>query len=130
MLILAIRTDQPEASLALYQDSKELAGSRWLAHRQLADTIHEKIRNLLESRSLDFRDLEGLVVFRGPGSFTGLRIGISVANALAEGLSIPIVSAIGDQWQEEGCKRLELSENEKIVLPEYGAPPKVTRPKK
>lgn len=130
MLVLTIRTDKPEAEVALYKGGELLVGNSWLAHRRLADMIHTKIKDLLENKSLTLTDLGGVVVFSGPGSFTGLRIGISVANALAEGLNIPIVSATGDQWQEEGCRYLELSENEKIVVPEYGAPPKVTQPKK
>lgn len=130
MLILTIRTDRPEAELSLYKDGQKVAHYEWLAHRQLADTIHIKIKELLESRQLGLKDLEGLVVFKGPGSFTGLRIGISIANALADALGIPIVASSGEDWQETGRRRLEASENEKIVLPEYGAAPNITKPRK
>jgi tRNA threonylcarbamoyladenosine biosynthesis protein TsaB len=130
MTILTIRTDKPEAELGLWQDGKEQAGITWLAHRQLAETIHTKITDLLESRELTLQDIQGLVCYKGPGSFTGLRIGLSVGNALAYSLNMPIVSASGEKWQAEGITRLEKNENEHTALPEYGAPVFTTQQKK
>ena len=130
MTILTLRTDKPEAELALYNDDEALTSLAWEAHRRLAETIHQKIREVLEGHSLTVHDLEGVVVFRGPGSFTGLRIGSSVANALAEGLQIPIVCSGGESWQDEGCARLVKGENDRVVIPEYGSPPHVTQQKR
>ncbi len=48
------------------------------------------IEKLLKSRKLEFKDLEEIEVETGPGSFTGLRVGVSVANALGFALGIPI----------------------------------------
>ncbi len=48
------------------------------------------IEKLLKSQKLEFKDLEGIEVDKGPGSFTGLRVGVSVANALGFALSIPV----------------------------------------
>lgn len=48
------------------------------------------ILKLLKHRMLDFSDLEGVEVEEGPGSFTGLRVGVSVANALGFALNIPV----------------------------------------
>lgn len=130
MLILTIRTDKPDAEIGLFDAETKLAYSAWAAHRQLAETIHSKIKEMLDSQGRGLDDLQGLVVYRGPGSFTGLRIGLSVANALAYGLGIPIASAIGKDWLAEGCQALAAGKNEKQALPEYGAPPHVTSPKK
>jgi tRNA threonylcarbamoyladenosine biosynthesis protein TsaB len=130
MLILTIRTDKPEAELGLFNNSTKLAYSIWLADRQLAETIHLKIKELLESQGRKLEDLEGIVVFKGPGSFTGLRIGLSVANALAYGLRIPIISRTGKTWLEQGAGALEQGKNEEITAPEYGSPPHITAPKK
>jgi tRNA threonylcarbamoyladenosine biosynthesis protein TsaB len=130
MLILTIRTDKPEAEIGLYQDETQLAYDIWQADRKLSDTIHQRLRTLLESKSYNLKDLEGIAVLKGPGSFTGLRIGITVANALAEGLTIPIVGAEGEDWIRGSIKLLGTGNNEQIVLPEYGAPPHITMPKK
>lgn len=129
MLILTIRTDKPEAEVGLYQDETQLAYDVWPAHRELSDTIHKKIAEILSVKGATFRDIEGIVCYKGPGSFTGLRIGITVADALAYGLDIPIVSA-ADDWIEQGIRRLKSGENERIALPHYGAPVHITRQKK
>lgn len=130
MLTLTIRTDKPEAELGLFQDDGKLAYSSWPAHRQLAETIHHKIKELLESQGRGLKDLQGVAVYKGPGSFTGLRIGLSVANTLADSLGLPIVSETGETWIEQACARLRKGGNEKIALPEYGAEPHITEQKK
>lgn len=130
MLILTIRTDKPEAEIGLFDDDIKLAYSIWQAHRQLAETIHKKIQELLESQGRKLEDVEGLVAWQGPGSFTGLRIGLSVANALAYGLKIPIVATTGRDWLASGRQALAQGRNDQLARPEYGAPPHVTVPKK
>jgi tRNA threonylcarbamoyladenosine biosynthesis protein TsaB len=130
MLVLIIRTDKPEAEIGLFNETEKLSYITWQAHRQLAETIHLKIKQLLEDSSKTLKDLEAIAVFKGPGSFTGLRIGLSVANAFAAGLQIPIVGTSGENWITDGLSRLQSDENEEIVLPEYGAPVKTTKPRK
>jgi tRNA threonylcarbamoyladenosine biosynthesis protein TsaB len=129
MLILTLRTDKPESEIGLYDGETQLAYEVWEAHRRLAETIHNKIRALLKVQSKELKNVQGVVVYKGPGSFTGLRIGVSVANALAYGLSVPVIGANG-AWIENGIKRLQAGENDKTVLPEYGSPAHVTSPKK
>jgi tRNA threonylcarbamoyladenosine biosynthesis protein TsaB len=129
MLVLTIRTDKPEAEVGLYDGQKQLAYEVWHAHRELSVTIHQKIEGLLAGQGKRLEDLEGIVGFAGPGSFTGLRIGLTVANALAYGLQIPVV-AQKDNWIEPGIVRLEAGKRDKIALPEYGAPAHITQQKK
>lgn len=131
MIILAIKTDNPVAELSLWNDSNELGVFSWEAHRQLADTIHVKLLELLDSQTLDLRDIEGIIVYKGPGSFTGLRIGISVANALAYSLNRPIASEGGDSdWKTCAIERLINGDNEQTAVPFYGADANITAPKK
>lgn len=130
MLIISLRTDKPEAELGLYTDATQLAYLTWPAHRELAETIHLKISALLKNNPKTLQDIQGIVVFKGPGSFTGLRIGLTVANALAYGLSVPIVCQEDPQWLERGIERLVKGETEKVALPEYGALPHITQQKK
>ena len=74
MIILTIRTDNPEAEIGLYENEKQLAYKTWQAHRSLAETIHIKIKELLNEANKSLDDIEGIACFKGPGSFTGLRI--------------------------------------------------------
>lgn len=129
MLILTIRTDKPEAEISLYKDDQQLTSLTWPAHRQLAETIHIKIKELLESQGHTLSDIQGIAAFQGPGSFTGLRIGLSVANALADAKNIPIVAVMGDDWIVRGQQRLLKGENDQLVLPEYGSAPHITLPR-
>lgn len=130
MLILTVRTDKPEAEIGLYDNQRQLAYVTWQAHRELAETIQQRIDNLLRQQGKQLSDLRGAVVFKGPGSFTGLRIGLSVANALAYALKLPIVAGTGDDWLLGGIAKLVKGQNEQITLPEYGAEPHITRQKK
>lgn len=130
MIILTVRTDNPEAEIGLFDDQNQLAYKKWHAHRELSNTIHAKIKELLVSRQKDFDDIGGIVCFEGPGSFTGLRIGLTVADALARGLDIPIVATQGKIWLEQGIARLLAGQNDHIVLPHYGAPVHITQQKK
>lgn len=130
MLILTLRTDKPEAEIGLYSDDKQITHLSWEAHRKLAETIHQQIKVLLEEHKISYKNLEGIVIYKGPGSFTGLRIGFSVANALSDSLSIPIVSENNDNWALNGITRILSGNNDKIAIPEYGSPAKVTTQKK
>ncbi len=130
MIVLAIKTDQPKAEVALLIEGETKVELTWEAHRQLAETLHSKIDELLKSNNKSQKDLGGIVCYKGPGSFTGLRIGMSVGNALAYGLEIPVVGAGGTGWQEDGVARLVAGENEKSALPEYGGEIHITKPRK
>lgn len=128
-MILILRTDNPKAEVGLYEDQKQLAYKSWQAHRQLSETIHKTIKENLDSIQKDWSDITGIVYYKGPGSFTGLRIGAAVANAISETQKIPLVNQNGQNWIEDGLRALQNGQNEPAI-PEYGSEPKVTTPKK
>ncbi len=130
MIILTICTDKPEVELGVYDNDKMLAVENWEAYRTLSDTIFYKLKDLLNNSSKEIGDLEGIVCFKGPGSFTGLRIGLSVGNALSFARSVPIVATNGEGWVQKGTKKLLSGENERVALPEYGAPVHTTEQRK
>lgn len=129
MIILTIRTDKPESEVGVYDDEKQLAHTTWQAHRELAETLHKTIIDTLMKADVRLHQLEGIVGYRGPGSFTGLRIGLSVANALAYSLAIPVVATDGEAWLQDGISELLDGLNQKVAMPEYGAEPNITAPK-
>ncbi len=130
MNIITIRTDKPESEIGIYQQATPLAYYTWSANRELAETIHKVIEEQLTKQNLEYKDINAIVFYKGPGSFTGLRIGASVANALASSLNVSIVGETGNDWISEGISRLNDGENDKIVVPEYGSEPNITKPKK
>lgn len=129
MKILLLRTDKPEAEIMLYDGETQLSKIQWLAHRRLAETIHIKIKEILQDQNLKISDIQAIAVFKGPGSFTGLRIGISVANALADSLNVPIVARNGDSWVIDSVYSLQQGANQQLISPDYGAEPHITKPK-
>jgi tRNA threonylcarbamoyladenosine biosynthesis protein TsaB len=126
MIILTIRTDKPEAEIGLYKDAQQLGYKIWQAHRALAETLHSTIRDELEAHGLQLSDIKGIVCYKGPGSFTGLRIGLTAGNAFSYALDVPIVGETGEDWQQTGIGRLQGGENEQITMPEYGADVHIT----
>jgi len=130
-MILALKTDSPEAYIGLYDDDGQLAGhDTWRADRTLARDLLAHIDALLGSHECSWDDIRGIIVFEGPGSFTGLRIGLMVANTIAYARSCPIVGSRGDDWLDKGLTRLRRRENDHSVMPEYGAQPRITQPKR
>jgi tRNA threonylcarbamoyladenosine biosynthesis protein TsaB len=130
MYILTLRTDNPTAEIGIYNDEKQIALEQWQAHRQLAETLHKKIQNILESAQLQWTDIQGVVCYKGPGSFTGLRIGASVANALAANNNIPIVGTSGENWAHDGIQQLLAGDTQSVIVPEYGMPVHITQARK
>ena len=130
MKILTIRTDKPVAEIGLYKDQERHAYKTWEAHRQLSSTIHTEIHKLLESKDKDWQDVEGIVFFIGPGSFTGLRIGAAVANTVATTLGVPIAGTNGDDWIQVGIEIVKTGKTPKLIVPFYGRDPHITTPRK
>ena len=124
-MIVALQTSNPICHVWI--DGHE---HTWEAGRTLAHGLLSFLESSLKEHGAGFSDVRGLVVFRGPGSFTGLRIGITVMNTIAASESIPIVGATGDRWLAEGRERLARSEDDRIVLPEYGSEAHITKPVK
>jgi tRNA threonylcarbamoyladenosine biosynthesis protein TsaB len=130
-MIITIRTDKPEAEVEIFSpQGEQLSQYTWHAYRELSGTLLKVLRDQLQNHDATFNDISGVVIFRGPGSFTGLRIGITVANTLAYALQIPVVGATGQNWQQDGLQALQKGQNDKIALPLYGADANITAPKK
>lgn len=131
-MILAIRTDRPEAELYLLKnDSTVLDQFTWLANRELSDTLITEIEDLLTKNSKMLSDVSEIRVFKGPGSFTGLRIGITVANTLAYVLAVPVVGGEGKDWllgsQDNSTVHKKFGN---VVIPYYGSEANITAPRK
>ena len=60
--------------------------------KEHASFIHEAIKTLLERNAIDFNELEAVVVTEGPGSYTGLRVGLSSAKGLCFALDVPLIT--------------------------------------
>ncbi len=94
MRVLAIDTCGAEGSVALAEvNGQELRmlGQKTLAGKTCAELLMPAIRELLESHGCAVKDLGAIVVVRGPGSFTGVRVGLSTAKGLAQAAGLPVI---------------------------------------
>ena len=88
---LAIDTSTDTASLALVRDGAVVAELTWRCGQNHTRQLLPNLEHLLRQFDLSPQALTGIVGARGPGSFNGLRVGISVAKGMAFSLGIPIV---------------------------------------
>lgn len=92
-LFLCIETSSVNCSVSLF-DNLNLIGSIESAKSyQHAERLHVYIEGLLQKKGVEFKDLKAVAVGAGPGSFTGLRIGVAAAKGLCYSLDIPLISA-------------------------------------
>ena len=91
MILLAIDTATECCSAALWVDGK-LYHKQTVQPRLHAELILPFIDELLEEASIFKSSIQGLVVGQGPGAFTGVRIGVGVAQGLALALDIPVLA--------------------------------------
>lgn len=128
-MIVFLDTSSSECKLSVL-DGELWHNYEWEAGRGLAKGLHSFIIEKLTSLGKKLEDIDYFAVFEGPGSFTGLRIGISVANSLAESLSKPIVGSRGEDWQSQALSKIKNNLNDKMVIPFYGSEFKITPPRK
>jgi len=91
MQILGIDTSTKFLSLAILRDDRIIAQINLDVGRQLSSLLIPTIKDILKKSNLSLEKLNGFAVGIGPGSFTGLRIGITTIKALALALNKPIV---------------------------------------
>jgi tRNA threonylcarbamoyladenosine biosynthesis protein TsaB len=91
MLILGIETSGPTASVAILRDG-ELLAEHILHHtRTHSEAVMPMLERLMEELDLIPADIGAIAVNCGPGSFTGVRIGVCTANAMGAALHIPVI---------------------------------------
>jgi tRNA threonylcarbamoyladenosine biosynthesis protein TsaB len=96
MFLLGIDTCGPEGSVALGRVAAavtpEIIAQQDLEGRTYSATLVAAVEDLLKAQGIRLLDIGCIVVVNGPGSFTGVRVGLSAAKGLAEGAGIPVVA--------------------------------------
>ena len=130
MIFLCLKSDFKTAQIELYQDQSKLDSFIFKNSKDLSKDLLDKIEKLLINNNLDFKDLSGINCFKGPGSFTSLRILIVSALSLSYSLNINIVGSEGSNWVKKGNQRLTNKQSDSFITPIYNSGPFVTKPKK
>ncbi len=128
-MILAIDTSSATCSI-WFVNGDVVTNESWEADRQLGDELIGHLRRLLKNNGKNWQDISGIAVFQGPGSFTGLRIGLTVMNTIADTNVIPIIGEQGEDWMTLAIDRLRGGQNDELVMPLYGREANITKPRK
>ena len=92
-LLLAIETTTRNCSVALFQNNKLIhLKEKTYKEYSHAELLTLFIQEVIEKANIDFSALDGVILSKGPGSYTGLRIGSSAAKGLCYALNIPLIS--------------------------------------
>ena len=98
MIVLVIDTSGEKGNLCLGKEGKVL-DIRKLPPRSSSESIFPALNKLIGENNLNIKDLQGIIVNLGPGSFTGLRIGLSLAKSLSFSLKVPLAGVpLLDSW--------------------------------
>jgi len=109
--ILAIDTATEACSVALLNDDRLLAHFE-LCAREHTQRILPLVQQILQEGGVALKDLDALAFGRGPGSFTGVRIGIGIAQGLALGANLPLIGVstlktmAQSAWRLHGARRV------------------------
>ena len=89
-MILWVNTaDRKKIEVALKKEG-EVVHSKFAENDFGSQVLLNLVTEILKENTLEFSDLRGVEVEKGPGSYTGLKVGASVANALGFSLNIPV----------------------------------------
>lgn len=110
MITLAINTSSQKTAIALLKEQdgklKLVEESSWKSKNDEAENLMPQIQKLLKKNKKTFEDIKNLIVIKGPGSFTGLRIGVATANLIAylNKANIYCLTAFDFYWKMLGEK--------------------------
>ncbi len=90
--VLVLDTCGEHASIALFRGSS-LVAETVLQERAASTSLLSAIRDILRAHKVPLRDLGGVGVVNGPGSFTGVRVGLAMAKGLCEAADLPVAAA-------------------------------------
>ncbi|MEW6097439.1 MAG: tRNA (adenosine(37)-N6)-threonylcarbamoyltransferase complex dimerization subunit type 1 TsaB [bacterium] len=112
MKVLGIDTSTPAGSIALIDDEEIIFEYNYQGKLEHSAWLMPTIDKLLKDADISCQDIDGIAISFGPGSFTGLRIGISTVKGLAQGLRIPVIGV--STLDSLACN---LPYTEKIICP-------------
>lgn len=104
-IILSLETSTPVCSIALHEDGVLLKSKSLDVPGAHSEKLMDMIDCLLKDCKLSIKEISVVAVSEGPGSYTGLRIGVSVAKGLAFALDIPLIAVSTLKALSYGAKR-------------------------
>jgi len=117
MMVLGIETATAVCAVALVDDDVVLAERRYEIPQAHSEKLMECVDDCLKSAGLALSSIDGLAISIGPGSFTGLRIGLSVAKGLAFAADKPLVGVPTLEALALQSVRKGVAEPDDVIVP-------------
>jgi len=130
MLLFLDTVNNHKATVAVIEGRKILSRLSFKVNRDISEKLLPAIKRMLSRHGMDFHDISRIAVVSGPGSYTGVRTGVAIANALAYALKKPILGLRTDQVPPSLSQLFAFNFGQPPVLPLYQSPPHITKPKK
>jgi tRNA threonylcarbamoyl adenosine modification protein YeaZ len=117
MFLLAIDTSLGMCSVALFKDKQLIAFKEYKELHQQAELLILMIEEVLKESSCWYDQIESIAVSVGPGSFTGIRIGVAAANAIAilgnkKIYPVNVLEAVASQYENNICVVVDAGRNQ------------------
>ena len=126
MYLIINTSDNKKIFIGLIRDDKLISKKIISAKYKQAEKLLPMIEKLLEKNKVCLKNLKGIIIAKGPGSFTSLRVGVVTANTLSFALGIPVVGVGVGEFDDleglvkKGVEKLKKGRKGKIVKPVYG----------
>ena len=117
-MILCLETATPVCSVALNDGCCTLALRETEGQNAHSEKITNFIREAMETAGIDYRQLDAVAVSKGPGSYTGLRIGVSTAKGICYAADVPLMAIDTLEAMAYGMKEKlgsQLAENDLLI---------------
>ena len=110
MKYLYIDTSSSYLNTALVEDNNLLASINEEFGQSLSEVVVPKIVSMFQENNIEPKDIDKIIVVNGPGSFTGIRIGITIAKVYAWSLNIPIttIDSLGAMAISSNAKKVHI----------------------
>jgi tRNA threonylcarbamoyl adenosine modification protein YeaZ len=128
--VLYIDTANYICEIALFGNgSEEVASKHWESNQNETELLLTDIDQMLKGSGVDKSSIKAVAINPGPGPYTGLRVGVSSANALAFALNVPAITLKNPKDVSELMNKLIPAEFTSPVIPIYNHPPRITEKK-
>lgn len=115
--LLAIDTSTSVMSVALMNGEHLLTESNETVDRSHSNKLIPAIHELISSQGISMKDIDGIAVGHGPGSYTGVRIGVTAAKTFAWSLRIPLISVSSLEALAYGAMNKEFAHEKQWIIP-------------
>lgn len=121
MLILACDTSNSTCSAGLYEDGRELMFELNNSGRTHSETFMPIVDKIVKESGKTYKDIDAVAVTAGPGSFTGIRIGLSAVKGLCLALNIPCIPVSSTKALALSVENITAKEEDSIFIPCFDA---------